>query len=134
MRYNRENKSGFVIASPIDVQFDRKNLLQPDIVFIAKVNEKMIQAQAIVGSPDLVIEILSPNNPEKDTERNFKIYKQFAVQEYWLINSDSSTIQVFSLQHKDYVSLSKAGEAELIQSNIFTDLQLSYNIPMVFLF
>jgi len=38
-------------------------------------------------SPILVVEILSPDNPEKDTVRNVELYFQVpSIQEYWIID------------------------------------------------
>ncbi len=99
----RKNKLGRLIPSPIDVKFDEINTVQPDIVYIAKENESIIQKKAIIGSPDLLVEILSPNNPERDTESKFAVYQKHKVKEYWLVDPVSKSIEVYVLQHDKLV-------------------------------
>jgi Uma2 family endonuclease len=44
-------------------------------------------------SPVLVVEILSPDNPEKDLERNVVLYRQVpSIQEYWILNALSPAL------------------------------------------
>jgi Uma2 family endonuclease len=40
----------------------------------------------LVGSPDMVLEIVSPSSVEKDTIHLLNLYHKAGVKEYWLIN------------------------------------------------
>jgi len=64
--YTRRHDLGSVFIAPFDVYLDEeKNLVQPDILFILKENAPIVQGH-VHGSPDLIIEILSPSNQKRD--------------------------------------------------------------------
>jgi Uma2 family endonuclease len=97
----KKNESGTCLAT-IDVFFDGKNVFQPDILFITKENMGIIQNGKIKGSPDLIIEILSPGNKKHDTEKKKTVYEKFGVKEYFIIDPESKTTITYYLTGKKY--------------------------------
>src|SRR3954454_16646292 len=66
-KFVRAQKLGKVFFSPIDVYLDKKNVFQPDIVFISKDRVEIIDwKKGIMSAPDLVIEVLSKGNEKHD--------------------------------------------------------------------
>lgn len=59
---------------------------EPDILFIAKDNLVHLTLERFEGSPDLVIEIISPGSVSEDRVRKFTQYEQAGVKEYWIID------------------------------------------------
>ncbi len=55
------------------------------LVFRAGASTDGVMTEA-VGTPDLVIEIISPSSEEKDTDRLFNNYFLAGIREYWLID------------------------------------------------
>lgn len=49
-------------------------------------------------TPDLMIEILSPSNPENDLWRKRELYRRHGVREYWIINPLEERVYVFRYQ------------------------------------
>jgi Uma2 family endonuclease len=64
--YVKRTKLGKVFAAPVDVVLDAENTVQPDLVFIARANLGIIQPRAIFGTPDLVVELISPSSVRRD--------------------------------------------------------------------
>jgi len=66
--YTRQKESGKVLPAPLDVVLDEENAPQPDLVYISKENRAVInmKEQVILGTPDLVVEILSPGTAKRD--------------------------------------------------------------------
>jgi len=60
-QYVKEKELGEVFFAPIDVYFDKWNIIQPDIIFIDKMRTNIINNQRINTYPDLAIEIISPS-------------------------------------------------------------------------
>ena len=56
---------GEVYDAPFDVHLPSGDIVQPDILFIAKANLSIAQ-DWIIGAPDLVIEVISPDGVERD--------------------------------------------------------------------
>ena len=93
MDYVMKNKSGKALAAPMDVYFDKNNVVQPDLLYISSERLHIIEDnRKIKGAPDLLVEILSDSNTTK--EMNFKkhLYEDFEVREYWLINLKKQTL------------------------------------------
>jgi Uma2 family endonuclease len=97
------NESGKIVTAPMDVFFDDKNVLQPDILFIAKENLDIVKKGKVKGTPDLIIEILSPGNKKHDTEVKKAIYEKFAVKEYFIVDPETKETITWYLVNGKFV-------------------------------
>lgn len=86
----------------IDVFFDRKNVFEPDILFIAKENMGIVRDNKIKGSPDLIVEILSPGNRKHDTEKKKAAYEKFGVKEYFVVDPETKETITWYLVNAKY--------------------------------
>jgi Uma2 family endonuclease len=89
--WNRLRKSSSkLFAAPSDVRLLRQGagdetittVVQPDLFVVcdaAKIDEK-----GCLGSPDLIVEILSPSSSRQDLEVKFGLYEEAGVPEYWV--------------------------------------------------
>lgn len=50
-----------------------------------------------IGSPTLVIEILSPSTSHKDLTVKLELYERHGVREYWVVNADAPWVMVYRL-------------------------------------
>lgn len=57
-----------IFISPIDVILSENEVRQPDIVMIHQSKVHLVTSRGIEGSPDLVIEVLSPASIKRDRE------------------------------------------------------------------
>ncbi len=127
IHYTRHKKIGRVLVSPLDVVFSATNSFQPDLVFISNEDQQIIDEKKINGTPSLVIEILSPSNPDHDRVRKFKIYEKFKVKEYWIIDPIGESIEIFCLEKDKLLSCCLVRDEQKLQSKTFADLSISYN-------
>ncbi len=97
-----ESDLGEVFISPVDVVLSEENVLQPDVVFVSKENSHIVKDKAILGAPDLVVEVISPSSFKRDTEDKRKIYARFGVKELWFVFPGERTVEVFSLKEGSY--------------------------------
>ncbi len=80
-------KLGQIIAAPVEVKLTSDGpSREPDILFISKENLHIVMAQRVVGAPDLVIEIVSPESVSRDFDEKFIEYQEAGVKEYWIID------------------------------------------------
>lgn len=94
----KEHEVGVVFIAPYDVHLDKKNVYQPDILFIANENLHKIRENGFYGAPDLVIEILSPGTAMYDRTEKKEIYEQYGVKEYWIIDPKTKKADGFWLE------------------------------------
>ncbi len=131
--YLRNNKSCQMYDAPFDVRLTKnkgKNdeintVVQPDICVICDLEK--IDEQGCLGAPDFIVEILSPSTSKKDYNEKYYLYEENGVQEYWIVNPDARSIEVFVLKEGKYYSEGVYtvldGDKE-VQVTIFPDLKL----------
>ncbi|MBI4647834.1 MAG: Uma2 family endonuclease [Bacteroidia bacterium] len=90
--YLKQNPVGEICCAPVDVYFDKNNVLQPDVVYISTKRKVIIKSDGIHGAPDIIIEIISPSSKIYDKEIKKEIYERFGVKEYWLVDYDDEKI------------------------------------------
>ena len=98
--YVRATRCGRVLDSPVDVvlgEGDTRDVLQPDIVFVSRERAGIVTLAEVAGAPDLVIEVLSPGTKVRDRGRKKTRYEQARVREYWIVDPDTETVDVFRL-------------------------------------
>ena len=89
-------KLGKVFVAPFDVHLPSGDIVEPDVLFIAKGNLGIVQ-DWVRGTPDLVVEVLSPDGLERDRFVKRDLYAENGVGEYWIVDTDAKAIEVFTL-------------------------------------
>ena len=80
-----------VLTAPMDLILDKKVVVQPDLIIMTL--EKFKQSgDKIDVLPNLVVEVLSPSNKERDLVDKFKLYKEYKIPEYWIVDIDERTL------------------------------------------
>lgn len=113
LAYFLQKKPCKVFAAPFDVYLpsikgDGQTVVQPDLCVICDTSK--IQKQGCVGSPDLVIEILSLGNSRKEMTTKYQIYEQAGIKEYWVVFPYEQVIQQYVLQDGKYIAMPLAEE------------------------
>ncbi len=71
----------------------------PDVIWISNERLAHIQDEAghFQGSPELIVEVLSPGKPNEDRDRRakLKLYSIKGVQEYWIVDRIERRIEVY---------------------------------------
>jgi Uma2 family endonuclease len=119
-----KNHLGRVWTAPLDVRLSGDTALQPDLIFISNARAGIIQENWIAGSPDLVVEVLSPSTATYDRATKLPIYADAGVPEAWLIDSHAKTVEVLKLQGKRYFVEATHASDQVRTSNLFPGWQL----------
>ncbi len=93
---------GKIYLSPLDVQFNDKNIYQPDLLFVSNERLHIISEKRIIGAPDLIIEILSESSYELDTKIKYRVYEESGVQEYWIIDPNKKSMTFYHRIDKSF--------------------------------
>ncbi|HEY9048225.1 MAG TPA: Uma2 family endonuclease [Ohtaekwangia sp.] len=106
--FTEETKTGEVYVAPFDVYLDEHlNAVQPDIVFVSASRLSIIERH-IHGVPDLIVEVLSEGNENHDKIRKKKLYEQFGVKEYWIIDPETKEATGYSLNDNQYQEIDRS--------------------------
>ena len=119
----KHHKLGKVFIAPVDVVLDSENTVQPDIVFIATANAGIIQRRAIFGTPDLLVELVSPSSVRRDRYDKKELYARFGVKEYWIGDPANKALEILTLKEGRYELHSCAEEKGKLVSLVLAGLE-----------
>jgi prevent-host-death family protein len=117
-----KNKKCSVILCPYDITLRRNpgniNIVQPDMVIICDLEEKLNENDYYMGVPALVLEIISASTRSKDFVKKLDLYMSTGVKEYWIINPFSKEISIYIFedhQIKENATYKKGEQAASFQ-------------------
>lgn len=114
----RERQSGEVLFAPTDVRLDEDTVVQPDVLFVAAEHADRVGTQEIGGAPDVVMEVISPTNSHHDLLIKKQIYEQHGAPEYWIVDPESQTVEVFHNTEDGFVQHARVVEAGTARSHL----------------
>lgn len=117
-RFLEENNLGKIYVAPIDVYFSATDVYQPDIIFISKERLNIIGEKKIEGSPDIVIEILSPQTAYYDLRVKKDMYEKSGVSEYWIVDPIKRSIELYKNSEKKFELITSAEGKGKIESRL----------------
>jgi len=95
MDFLRRNPLGEIYAAPFEVLFSLHNVALPDLIFVSNERAGILTDKNVQGTPDLIIEILSPSTRRADEVVKHGIYERFGVREYWIVDVRLQAVRVF---------------------------------------
>lgn len=102
-----------------------KNIVQPDISVICDKNK--LTDKGCTGSPDMIIEVVSPFNPNSDYIRKLNLYDQYKIREYWIVNPMNETILVYKLdKNNQYAAPESYTFKDKIKVGIYDNLEIDF--------
>jgi Uma2 family endonuclease len=87
----------FAATAPIGLLMPGCDPVQPDFVLILATNTEVSIQKRIHGVPNLIVEILSPNNQANDTDIKLHAYARAGVPEYAIIDPEARTLSHYRL-------------------------------------
>ncbi len=101
-----------------------KNIVQPDISVICDKNK--LTDKGCIGSPDMIVEVVSPFNPSNDYIKKLNLYNIYKVKEYWIVNPMKKNILVYTLTDTGYDMPSIYTFNDKIKVNIYDNLEIDF--------
>lgn len=92
---------GEVLAAPLPVKLWSKKFREPDVIFVAAANVPDATA-TYLQNVDLVIEVVSPDDPDRDYKKKRKEYAQAGIPEYWIVDPLKNLVTVLVFQDGHY--------------------------------
>jgi len=94
-------RGGKVLFAPLRVEVRPNKYREPDLLLLLDANDPRNQNAFWLGA-DLVIEIVSPDDPERDTKIKRADYAEASIPEYWIVNPVDETITILKLDGDAY--------------------------------
>jgi Uma2 family endonuclease len=119
-------KLGEVFLSPLDVILSQRRVVQPDVFFIAKARLNLV-TDRVRCAPDLAVEVISAGSWKRDRVEKKDLYEQHGVREYWIVDAEAQTIEVFALDRGAFKLASKAELGETAASKLLPGFKVTWS-------
>ena len=121
-----QGKNCTPMVAPYDIELRRSpeniNIVQPDIMIICDLEEKLNEDDYYKGVPSLVVEVLSKSTKRKDLIKKLDLYMSCGVNEYWIVNPDNKEVTVYLFEDNNISNNTTYKNNEAAQSFIFKGL------------
>jgi Uma2 family endonuclease len=97
--FSESRDLGEVFSGPFDVLFAEGDYVEPDILFVRADRHHIVADRGVEGPPDLIVEVLSPSTAARDRGSKLERYRFHGVAEYWVVDPDERTVEVWDLAH-----------------------------------
>ena len=101
-QFVKENNLGTVLYATFDVVLSETDVVQPDIIFVSKERMGLMTEKNLRGTPDLAIEILFSSTKERDKLVKKRLYMEYGVKEFWIVDPDKKAIEIMVLSETGY--------------------------------
>ncbi len=119
-----ERNLGRVLPAPFGVILNEFNDVQPDLIFVSENQKAIVQEDGIHGVPELLVEIISPTSVTRDRVRKKAVYERLGVAEYWLVDPQNQSIEVYELTGDGYVLFSDSESEAVVKSKGLAGLEV----------
>ena len=96
--WSQQSGLGQAVMSPGIIFSDSDNVI-PDVVWISnrRLADLLNDAGHLTGAPELIVEVLSKTEKDKQRDRKtkLKLYSAHGVQEYWIFDYQQQQIEVY---------------------------------------
>ncbi len=116
-----------VLYAPFDVRLYKPEIkdpdvCQPDLLIACDTDEKVNEKGRYMGTPALVVEILSPGTRSLDMVKKLNTYMLSGVKEFWLVDPMQKTIIIYIFKDKQIDTLIAYKNDETALSTAFEGL------------
>jgi Uma2 family endonuclease len=116
-----EKGLGEVFFAPCDILFSRYDVVQPDLLYISNERAGIVTEKNVQGSPDLIVEVLSPRTRDRDEGIKLDLYERSGVLEYWILDPVLKKAQIYR----------RTGDRLQIVANLSSEAGATLSTPLL---
>jgi Uma2 family endonuclease len=114
---------GIVLFAPLRIRVRPRKFREPDLVILLDANDPRQTKRYWLGV-DLALEVVSADDPERDTKVKRKDYAAAGIPEYWIVNPLNDTITVLVLEGDAYKEHGVFGRDTLVSSKLLAEFSI----------
>ena len=101
---------------------DDVNYVEPDISVIC--DKSKLSDKGCSGSPDWIIEIVSPSSRRLDYYTKLFKYRTAGVREYWIVDPDKNRILVYNFESEDTGDYTFS---DIVKAGIYNNFSIDFS-------
>jgi Uma2 family endonuclease len=115
---------GIVLVAPLRLQVRPGKFREPDVLMLLRADDPRNQDAFWFGA-DIVVEVVSPDRPERDIEEKRRDYAEAGIPEYWIVNPLTDTITVLTLEGEIYTEHGVFGHGDTAVSKLLNGFRVT---------
>ncbi len=115
---------GKIYFAPLRMRVRPRKFREPDLLLVRQKDDPRRSNRYWEGA-DLVVEVVSPDNPSRDYETKRADYAGAGVLEYWIVDPQDETITVLRLHESAYDEHGVFGRGAAATSALFPEFEVS---------
>lgn len=123
-QFVKTHRLGRVFVAPLDVVLSDFDVVEPDLLYISQARASLLTEANLQGAPDLAVEILSETTSKTDRTTKLKLYARVGVQEYWIIDPEGPSAEVYRRRRKGLALVSNLSARDSLNSPLFPGFSL----------
>ncbi|HWB10586.1 MAG TPA: Uma2 family endonuclease [Pirellulales bacterium] len=116
-------RGGWVVFAPLRLRVRAGKYREPDLLLVQSANDPRRQDRYWTGA-DLVLEVVSPDNPERDLVDKRVEYASIGIAEYWIVNPATETVVVLRLAGNEYLEAGCSTRGNFARSVLLGDFSV----------
>jgi Uma2 family endonuclease len=97
-----ERRGGIVFFAALRLRLKSGKFREPDLLLMLSADDPR-RGNAFWTGADLVLEVVSPDDPDRDLVKKRREYAQTGIPEYWIVNPQTEKLTVLHLENTKYV-------------------------------
>ena len=123
-----KDKACKVFFAPFDVHFNKNgfkepDVMQPDLLIACDTENTVNEKGRYMGTPSLVVEILSPSTKSKDMVDKLNTYMLSGVREYWIVDPKEKIILLYGFKDCEIDEFYNFKIPDILKSYFFEGLE-----------
>ncbi len=118
-----QRMGGTVLYAPLRLRIREGKFREPDLLLVLDAADPRRQNAYWLGA-DLVVEIVSPDDPERDTKVKRAEYAEASILEYWIVDPEGETLTVLHLAGTSYAEYGVFHRGDIATSLLLSDLAI----------
>ncbi len=99
-----------------DTPGDINTIVEPDISIVC--DRSKLDEHGCKGAPDMIVEVLSPSTLRHDRFVKLGLYQRAGVREYWIVEPETKTVQVYTLENGIFQTCAFYGPEDVAKVNV----------------
>ena len=102
---------------------DDSTFVEPDVLVVC--DRDKLSDRGCEGAPDLVVEVVSPSNPDMDYVSKLSLYREAGVREYWICDPQQERTVVYRFGEGEEFAMEVFPYAQAARSTIFPGFEVN---------
>ena len=115
---------GVALVGPMRLKIRDARFREPDLLPLRDARDSRRQNRYWLGA-DLVVEVVSPDDPDRDYIQKRQDYAEAKVSEYWIVDPQREEINILCLEQDQYVNHGTYGLQETATSSLLEGFDVS---------